>query len=64
MGGYQTIDLSRYSHENLNYYFLSPGKQPFARHLRNLGLAARICQDLDVRIVKTYYCQCFEKLID
>ncbi|MHA1728489.1 MAG: 3-hydroxy-5-phosphonooxypentane-2,4-dione thiolase [Promethearchaeota archaeon] len=39
------------------------GKE-LARDLRYLGLAARMCQDLGARIVKTYYCENFDKLID
>ena len=39
------------------------GKE-LVRDLRYLGLASRICQDIGARIVKTYYCEGFEKLID
>jgi 3-hydroxy-5-phosphonooxypentane-2,4-dione thiolase len=35
-----------------------------ARDLRYLGLASRICQDAGARIVKTYYCEDFSKLVD
>jgi len=35
-----------------------------ARDLRYLGLASRICQDAGARIIKTYYCQEFSKLVD
>lgn len=35
-----------------------------ARDLRYLGLASRICQDAGARIVKTYYCEEFSKLVD
>lgn len=39
------------------------GKE-MGRDLRYLGLAARICQDIGARIVKTYYCEEFSKLVD
>ncbi|MHA1338698.1 MAG: 3-hydroxy-5-phosphonooxypentane-2,4-dione thiolase [Promethearchaeota archaeon] len=39
------------------------GKQ-LARDLRYLGLASRICQDIGARIVKTYYCEGFDKLVE
>lgn len=35
-----------------------------ARDLRYLALASRICQDAGARIVKTYYCEEFSKLVD
>jgi len=35
-----------------------------ARDLRYLGLASRICQDAGARIIKTYYCEEFSKLVD
>ena len=35
-----------------------------ARDLRYLGLASRICQDAGARIIKTYYCDDFSKLVD
>jgi putative autoinducer-2 (AI-2) aldolase len=35
-----------------------------ARDLRYLSLASRICQDAGARIIKTYYCQEFSKLVD
>jgi putative autoinducer-2 (AI-2) aldolase len=35
-----------------------------ARDLRYLGLASRICQDAGARIIKTYYCEGFSKLVD
>lgn len=35
-----------------------------ARDLRYLALASRICQDAGARIVKTYYCEEFGKLVD
>jgi putative autoinducer-2 (AI-2) aldolase len=35
-----------------------------ARDLRYLALASRICQDAGARIIKTYYCEEFSKLID
>ncbi len=34
------------------------------RDLRYLALASRICQDAGARIVKTYYCDEFSKLVD
>jgi putative autoinducer-2 (AI-2) aldolase len=34
-----------------------------ARDLRYLAFASRICQDIGARIVKTYYCEEFEKLV-
>jgi putative autoinducer-2 (AI-2) aldolase len=34
-----------------------------ARDLRYLALASRICQDAGARIVKTYYCEEFDKLV-
>jgi 3-hydroxy-5-phosphonooxypentane-2,4-dione thiolase len=34
------------------------------RDLRYLGLASRMCQDIGARIVKTYYTDGFEKLVD
>lgn len=34
------------------------------RDLRYLAFACRVCQDLGARIVKTYYCDEFEKLVD
>jgi putative autoinducer-2 (AI-2) aldolase len=39
------------------------GKE-MARDLRYLGFASRICQDIGARIVKTYYCDDFEKLVE
>lgn len=35
-----------------------------ARDLRYLALASRICQDAGARIIKTYYCEEFSKLVD
>ena len=35
-----------------------------ARDLRYLGLASRICQDAGARIIKTYYCEEFSRLVD
>jgi putative autoinducer-2 (AI-2) aldolase len=35
-----------------------------ARDLRYLALASRICQDAGARIVKTYYCEEFSRLVD
>jgi putative autoinducer-2 (AI-2) aldolase len=35
-----------------------------ARDLRYLALASRICQDAGARIIKTYYCDEFSKLVD
>jgi putative autoinducer-2 (AI-2) aldolase len=35
-----------------------------ARDLRYLALASRICQDAGARIIKTYYCEDFSKLVD
>ncbi|MHA1820053.1 MAG: 3-hydroxy-5-phosphonooxypentane-2,4-dione thiolase [Promethearchaeota archaeon] len=35
-----------------------------ARDLRYLAFASRICQDIGARIVKTYYCDGFEKLVE
>lgn len=35
-----------------------------ARDLRYLGLASRICQDAGARIIKTYYCEDFSRLVD
>jgi putative autoinducer-2 (AI-2) aldolase len=35
-----------------------------ARDLRYLALASRICQDAGARIIKTYYCEKFSKLVD
>jgi putative autoinducer-2 (AI-2) aldolase len=35
-----------------------------ARDLRYLGLASRMCQDAGARIIKTYYCEDFSKLVD
>jgi len=35
-----------------------------ARDLRYLGLASRICQDAGARIIKTYYCEDFDKLVE
>jgi putative autoinducer-2 (AI-2) aldolase len=35
-----------------------------ARDLRYLALASRICQDAGARIIKTYYCDDFSKLVD
>ena len=35
-----------------------------ARDLRYLALASRICQDAGARIIKTYYCDEFFKLVD
>jgi putative autoinducer-2 (AI-2) aldolase len=35
-----------------------------ARDLRYLAFAARICQDIGARIVKTYYCEDFHKLVE
>ena len=35
-----------------------------ARDLRYLALASRICQDAGARIIKTYYCGEFSKLVD
>lgn len=34
------------------------------RDLRYLALASRICQDAGARIVKTYYCEDFSRLVD
>ncbi len=34
------------------------------RNLRYLGLASRMCQDAGARIIKTYYCEEFSKLVD
>ncbi len=34
-----------------------------ARDLRDLAFACRICQDAGARIVKTYYCENFDKLV-
>ena len=39
------------------------GKE-MARDLRYLGLASRICQDAGARIIKTYYCEDFSRLVD
>jgi putative autoinducer-2 (AI-2) aldolase len=35
-----------------------------ARDLRYLSLASRICQDAGARIIKTYYCEEFSRLVD
>jgi putative autoinducer-2 (AI-2) aldolase len=35
-----------------------------ARDLRYLGLASRMCQDAGARIIKTYYCEEFSRLVD
>jgi putative autoinducer-2 (AI-2) aldolase len=35
-----------------------------ARDLRYLALASRMCQDAGARIIKTYYCEEFSKLVD
>jgi 3-hydroxy-5-phosphonooxypentane-2,4-dione thiolase len=35
-----------------------------ARDLRYLALASRICQDAGARIIKTYYCEEFSRLVD
>ena len=35
-----------------------------ARDVRYLALASRICQDAGARIIKTYYCEEFSKLVD
>ena len=35
-----------------------------ARDLRYLGLASRMCQDAGARIIKTYYCEDFSRLVD
>ncbi len=35
-----------------------------ARDLRYLAFASRICQDIGARIVKTYYCDDFHKLVE
>lgn len=35
-----------------------------ARDLRYLALASRICQDAGAKIIKTYYCEDFSKLVD
>ena len=35
-----------------------------ARDLRYLALASRICQDAGARIIKTYYCEEFSKLVE
>jgi putative autoinducer-2 (AI-2) aldolase len=35
-----------------------------ARDLRYLSLASRMCQDAGARIIKTYYCEEFSKLVD
>jgi putative autoinducer-2 (AI-2) aldolase len=35
-----------------------------ARDLRYLSLASRMCQDAGARIIKTYYCEDFSKLVD
>ncbi|NYT20875.1 MAG: 3-hydroxy-5-phosphonooxypentane-2,4-dione thiolase [Methanomicrobiales archaeon] len=35
-----------------------------ARDLRYLALASRICQDAGARIIKTYYCDEFSRLVD
>jgi putative autoinducer-2 (AI-2) aldolase len=35
-----------------------------ARDVRYLALASRICQDAGARIIKTYYCEEFSRLVD
>jgi len=39
------------------------GKE-LVRDLRYLSLASRICQDIGARIIKTYYCEEFDKLVE
>ncbi|MBN2535173.1 MAG: 3-hydroxy-5-phosphonooxypentane-2,4-dione thiolase [Spirochaetales bacterium] len=39
------------------------GKEMEKRDARYLGLATRICAELGARVVKTYYCENFEKVV-
>jgi 3-hydroxy-5-phosphonooxypentane-2,4-dione thiolase len=39
------------------------GKEMEKRDARYLGLASRICAELGARVVKTYYCENFEKVV-